>query len=163
MHRRQSGLTAFELAVTLAIIAIMASVTMPPYLKWWRKNQLSGAVSNLATDIEMAKTQAIRENATVVVAFQSGNYTLFLDSGDGGGGAPNWNRDSGERLVLKRYLPPGVRIDTSSLSFPTVNDKTRFNSRGIPFDIVAPETILVKQGDQNRQITINRLGNVEVQ
>ena len=71
MRRKQSGLTAFELAVTLAIIAVMASVTMPPYLKWWRKAQLSGAVSNLAADLEMAKTQAIRENATVVVEFEN--------------------------------------------------------------------------------------------
>jgi Tfp pilus assembly protein FimT len=163
MHRKESGLTAFELAVTLAIIAVMASLTMPPYLKWWRKAQLSGAVANLATDLEMAKTEAIREHATVVVAFESGNYTLFLDTGDGGGGPPNWNRDSGEQLVLKRYLPPGVRIDTGSLSFPTVDDKTRFNSRGIPFDIITPETILLKHGENNRQITINRLGNVEVQ
>jgi hypothetical protein len=44
-----------------------------------------------------------------------------------------------------------------------VSDKTRFNSRGIPYDIVTPETISVKQGAQNRRITINRLGNVEVQ
>ena len=51
MQRKESGLTAFELAVTLAIIAIMASVTMPPYLKWWRKARLSGAVSNLAADL----------------------------------------------------------------------------------------------------------------
>jgi Tfp pilus assembly protein FimT len=111
----------------------------------------------------MAKTQAIRENATVVIAFQSNSYRLFLDTGDGGGGSPNWNQDAGEQLVLQRDLPAGVRIDTSSLSFPTVSDKTRFNSRGIPYDIVTPETISVKQGAQNRRITINRLGNVEVQ
>ena len=163
VQRKQSGLTAFELAVTLAIIAIMASVTMPPYLKWWRKAQLRGAVSNLAADLEMAKTQAIRENATVVVDLNTTNYILFFDTGDGGGGSPNWNRESGEQLILKRYLPPGVKIDIAGLSFPTVSDKTRFNSRGIPFDIVTPETIPIKQADQDRQITINRLGNIDVQ
>lgn len=163
MRRKESGLTAFELAVTLAIIAVMASVTMPPYLKWWRKAQVSGAVSNLAADLEMAKTQAIRENATVVVEFKTGNYKLFFDIGDGGGGAPNWSQDSDERIILKRYLPPGVKIDTDGLSFPTESDKTRFNSRGIPFDIITPETIPIKQGSNNRQITINRLGNINVQ
>ena len=163
MQRKESGLTAFELAVTLAIIAIMASVTMPPYLKWWRKARLSGAVSNLAADLEMAKTQAIRENATVVVEFKPGNYKLFFDTGDGGGGSPNWNQESGEGLILKRHLPPGVSIDTGSLSFPTAGDKTRFNSRGIPFDIVTPETIPIKQAGHDREITINRLGNIDVQ
>ena len=163
MRCKQSGLTAFELAVTLAIIAVMASVTMPPYMKWWRKTRLSGAVVNLTADLEMAKTQAIRANATVVVAFQTGTYTLFLDTGDGGGGPPNWNKEPGERLVLKRYLPPGVHIDDSSLNFPTVSDKTRFNSRGIPFDIVTPQTISVKQGENIRLVTINRLGNIDIQ
>ena len=163
MRRKESGLTAFELAVTLAIIAVMASVTMPPYLKWQRKAQLRGAVSNLAADLEMAKTQAIRENATVVVEFQTRNYKMFFDTGDGEGGAPNWSRESDEGLILNRYLPPGVRIDTDSLSFPTVVDKTRFNSRGIPFDIVTPETIPIKQADHDREITINRLGNIDVE
>ena len=163
MQRKESGLTALELAVTLAIIAVMASVTMPPYLKWWRKAQLSGAVSSLAADLEMAKTQAIRENATVVVEFEDNNYKLFFDTGDGGGGPPNWNRDDGERLILLRDLPPGVKIDTASLSFPTIDAKTRFNSRGIPFDIITPETIPVSQGANSRQITINRLGNIDVE
>jgi Tfp pilus assembly protein FimT len=163
MRRKESGLTAFELAVTLAIIAVMASVTMPPYLKWWRKAQLRGAASNMASDLEMAKTQAIRENATVVVEFQTRNYKLFFDTGDGAGGAPNWSRDSDEELILNRYLPPGVKIDTDSLSFPTESAKTRFNSRGIPIDIVTPETIPITQKGEDRQITINRLGNIDVQ
>ena len=163
MRHKESGLTAFELAVTLAIIAVMASVTMPPYLKWWRKAQLRGAVSNMAADLEMAKTQAIRENATVVVEFQTRNYKLFFDTGDGEGGAPNWSRESDEELILNRYLPPGVKIDTDSLSFPTESAKTRFNSRGIPIDIVSPETIPITQKGEDRQITINRLGNIDVQ
>ena len=163
MQHNETGLTAFELAMALAIIAIIAAVTLPPYMKWRQKAQLSGAASNLATDLEMAKTQAIRANRTVVVDFEISNYTLFVDTGDGGGGPPNWNQEAGEEVLLKRVLPPGVRIDTGSLSFPTVSDKTRFNSRGIPFDIVAPETISLLQGSNNRQLTINRLGNIDVQ
>jgi hypothetical protein len=111
----------------------------------------------------MAKTQAIRANKTVVVDFGTNNYMLFLDTGNGSGGPPNWNQDSGEPVLLERDLPPGVRIDTGSLSFPTISDKTRFNSRGIPFDIVTPETILLVQGANNRQLTINRLGNIDIQ
>ncbi|MGD9086926.1 MAG: GspH/FimT family protein [Desulfobacterales bacterium] len=163
LQHKESGLTAFELAVALAIIAIMAAVTLPPYMQWRQKAQLSGAISNLATDLEMAKTQAIRANKTVVVDFGTNNYMLFLDTGNGSGGPPNWNQDSGEPVLLERDLPPGVRIDTGSLSFPTISDKTRFNSRGIPFDIVTPETILLVQGANNRQLTINRLGNIDIQ
>lgn len=163
LQPKESGLTAFELALALAIIAIMAAVTLPPFMQWRQKAQLSGAAANLATDLELAKTQAIRANRTVVVDFGTSNYTLFIDTGDGGGGPPNWNREAGEELLLERILPPGVRIDTGSLTFPTISDKTRFNSRGIPFDIVTPETISLVQGGNNRQLTINRLGNIDVQ
>jgi type II secretory pathway pseudopilin PulG len=163
LQHKESGLTAFELAITLAIIAIMAAVTLPPFMQWRQKALLSGAASNLATDLEMAKTQAIRANKTVVVDFETSNYKLFLDTGDGGGGPPNWNQEPGEQLLVERDLPPGVQIDIGSLDFPTVSDKTRFNSRGIPFDIFTPKIISLVQGANNRQLTINRLGNIDVQ
>jgi Tfp pilus assembly protein FimT len=111
----------------------------------------------------MAKTEAIRENAFVVVEFGANSYTMFFDTGDGAGGPPNWNQDTGERKILNRQMPPSVSIDTASLSLPIVNDKVRFNSRGLPADIFAPQTIKITQASNDRQITINRLGNINVQ
>jgi len=154
--RKNSGFTAYELVVTIAIIAVIAATTMPPYLKWWRTSRLQSAMSNFTVDLQMAKMQAIRENAFVVVEFYAGRYRIFVDSNKDW--APN-----GENVLLNRFLPPGVSIDTAILSFPTVNDKVRFNSRGIPADIVTPETININQANNNRQITINRLGNINVQ
>ncbi len=163
MMKRNSGITALELATTIAVVAVIAALVMPPYLKWNRARRLEGAVVNLTSDLEMAKVRAIRENAFVVVAFGANSYTLFLDTGDGVGGPPNWNRDTDEQQIIYREMPPGVQIDTGSLSFPAVNDKTRFNGRGIPPDIVAPETIPVLNAANGRQITINRLGFINVQ
>jgi hypothetical protein len=75
----------------------------------------------------------------------------------------DWNRNGTENIAQIRDLPAGVQIDTGSLSFPVVNDKTRFNSRGIPPDIVIPKTIPVAHATNIRQITLNRLGNISVQ
>jgi type IV fimbrial biogenesis protein FimT len=155
--RKHSGFTAYELAVTIAIISVIAALTLPPYLKWWRTSRLQSAVSNMTADIEMAKTRAIRENASVVIEFYSGRYTIFVDSNK------DWNPNNGEDIVLNRSLPAGVFVDTASLEFPTVNDKIRFNSRGIPFEIVSEEEIQVNQASNNRKIKINRLGNINVQ
>ncbi|MGD8963922.1 MAG: GspH/FimT family pseudopilin [Desulfobacterales bacterium] len=154
--RKNVGFTAYELVVTIAIFAVIAATAMPPYMKWWRTSRLQSAVSNFMVDLEMAKTQAIRENAFVVVELYAGNYKIFVDS----------NKDwaaGGENVLVNRELPPSVSIDTASLSFPTVNDKVRFNSRGIPSDIITPETIKINQANNNRQITVNRLGNINVQ
>jgi prepilin-type N-terminal cleavage/methylation domain-containing protein len=154
--QKNCGFTAYELVVTIAIVAIIAATTMPPYMKWWRTSRLQSAVSNFTVDLEMAKTQAIRENADVVIEFEQSRYTIFVDSDD------DWS-SAGENILLDRELPPSVRIDTASLSFPTVNDKLGFNSRGIPSDIVTPETVTIIQANNNRQISINRLGNINVQ
>ena len=163
MNRKKSGFTAIELATTIAIVAVVAALVMPPYLKWSRARRLEGTVVNLTSDLEMAKIRAIRENAFVVVKFQANSYTMFLDAGDGVGGPPNWNQDTGERQILNRKMPAGVQIDTGSLSFPTVNDKVRFNGRGISPDIIALETIPVLNAANGRQITINRLGFINVE
>jgi prepilin-type N-terminal cleavage/methylation domain-containing protein len=154
--RKNLGFTIYELMVTIAIMTIIAAITMPPYLKWWRTSRLRSAVSSFTVDLEMAKTEAIRENNLVVIEFYPGSYKIFVDSNK------DWN-SSGEKILLDRVLPPSVSIDTASLSLPTVNDKFRFNSRGIPADIVTPETIGIIQAGNNRQITINRLGNINVQ
>lgn len=163
MMRKNSGFTALELSTTIAILAVIAALAMPPYLRWNRARRLEGAVVNLTSDLEMAKVRAIRENAFVVVKFGADSYSMFVDTGDGVGGPPNWNQDSGERQILNRKMPSGVQIDTASLSFPTVNDKMRFNARGIPPDILAPEIIPVANTVRGRQVTINRLGFVNVQ
>src|SRR6056300_1318496 len=150
--RKNSGFTIYELMVTIAIMALIAAITMPPYLKWFRTSRLRSAVSSFTVDLEMAKTEAIRKNDLVVIEFYSGSYKIFVDSNK------DWD-SSGENILLDRVLPPSVSIDTAALNLPTVNDKVRFNSRGIPADIVTPETIGIIQAGNNRQITINRLGN----
>ena len=154
--RKNSGFTIYELMVTIAIMAVIAAITMPPYLKWYRTSRLRSAVSSFTVDLEMAKTEAIRKNGLVVIEFYSGRYKIFVDSNK------DWD-SSGEKILLNRVLPPSVSIDTATLNLPTVNDKVRFNSRGIPADIVTPETIGIIQAGNNRQITINRLGNINVQ
>lgn len=163
MIRKNSGFTALELATTIAIVAVIAALVMPPYLRWNRARRLEGAVVNLTSDLEMAKVRAIRENAFVVVVFGAQNYTMFIDTGDGGGGLPNWNRDADERQILDRRMPTGVQIDTGSLSFPTINDRVRFNGRGIPPDVIAPEIIPVANTVRSRQVSVNRLGFINVQ
>ena len=163
MRVKDSGITALELITTIAIVAIIATFVMPPYLKYNRSRRLEGAVINLTADLEMAKIRAIRENAFVVVEFGPKNYTMFLDTGDGLGGPPNWSRDPDELRILDREIPAGVQIDTGSLSFPAFNNKARFNGRGIPPDIIGPEVVPVFNAVKSRLITINRLGFITVQ
>jgi type IV fimbrial biogenesis protein FimT len=159
--RNRSGFSAFELAVALAIMAVIAAFVMPQYLKWLRAYRLRGAATNLVADLEMAKVRAIRENAFVAVQFESDKYTIFVDNGEPSGTSGDWELNGDELVLRDRELPAGVRINMGALTF--ADNRTRFNARGIPPDIDNPETILLTNSIKNKQITMNRLGYMNVQ
>jgi len=165
--RKNAGFTAFELAVSLAIMVVIAAIVLPPYLQWLRGHRLRGAVTNLMGDMEMAKIRAIRENAFVVVSFAQNSYSIFLDNGEPAGVAQDWN-SAGETIIKTRTLPAGVQFDLALLQFNnaplTADDNvTRFNGRGIPDRISAPTVIPLFNQSSTSSIVINRLGHMSVQ
>ena len=162
--RKNSGFTAFELAVSMAVVAVIAACVLPPYQHWLRGHRLRGAVTNLMGDLEMAKIRAIRENDLVVVGFAEKSYTIFLDTGH------NWDVGAGT-IIKTRTLPAGVQFDLDLLHFadpalppnPPDDNYTRFNGRGLP-DLISLKTeIPLFNQTQNSSIFINRLGHMSMQ
>jgi prepilin-type N-terminal cleavage/methylation domain-containing protein len=158
--RKNSGFTAFELAVSMAIMAVIAALVLPPYQQWLRGHRLRGAVTNLMGDIEMAKIRAIRENDFVVVSFEQNSYTIFLDK------TPNWD-PGGETIIKTRKLPAGVQFDLDELVFAedfpnSIDDATRFNGRGLPSNVPSETEIPLYNQSQSSSIFINRLGHMRV-
>lgn len=165
--KKNTGFTAFELAVSMAIIAVIAALVLPPYLQWLRGHRLRGAVINLRGDIEMAKIRAIRENDFVVVSFAQNSYTIFLDNGKPSGVAQDWDPE-GESIIKTRTLPAGVEFNLALLKFSneplTSNDNiTRFNGRGLPDRISGATDIPLYNQSKSKKLTINRLGHMSVQ
>jgi type IV fimbrial biogenesis protein FimT len=104
--RRDSGFTALEVAITLVIVAVLATVVMPSFLKWLQAHRLRGAAINLVADLEMAKVRAIREGSFVsieVAATAKISSTTAL--ADGWGYVPHRNREPDQY----RQLPAGSR------------------------------------------------------
>lgn len=160
MIRRKSGFTTFELAMVLAIMAIIAAFVMPPYLHWLKTYRLKGAANNMISDIEMAKTRAIRENDFVAILFQPTDYSMFIDNGEGGGTAGDWVRNGAEVLVRYREMPSGVLIDIGAM---TLTDKrVRFNGRGMPPEVFSNKDIPIKNETGTKTVTLNRLGLLEL-
>ncbi|TFG43443.1 MAG: prepilin-type N-terminal cleavage/methylation domain-containing protein [Syntrophobacterales bacterium] len=154
--RRNSGFTALELAVTMAIVGIFATVTMPSFLNWLTGHRLRGAAINLMADMEMAKIRAIRENTFVAVKFETDKYEIFIDNG-----ADPGIRKTGERLLVDRVLPAGVSIPAGELTL--ANPWVRFTSRGLPADLLNAELIPLVNRAGRRDIQLNRLGRLWIQ
>ena len=155
--RKNSGFTAFELAVSMAIMVIIATLVLPPYLKWLRGHRLRGATTNLIADLEMAKIKAIRENSLVAVQFCEDRYTIFNENGD----TTYTCTTAGREIYRDRQLPSGVEIDLLDLTF--ANNRARFNGRGLPDGLTAEQSIPVKNRSSGKVITINRLGYMKSQ
>jgi len=158
---KNSGFTAFEVAVTLAIIAVLAAISMPSFLKWLQGHRLRGAAINLSADLEMAKIRAMREGSFVSVQLLAGGYTLFIDDGSGGGVAGDMVQNGAERVIQVRQLPAGVSVPLGELTL--ANNRMRFNSRGLAPDIVAAERIPLVNTTGRKELRVNRLGNIRMQ
>jgi prepilin-type N-terminal cleavage/methylation domain-containing protein len=156
-----SGFTALEVAVTLAIIAVLASISMPSFLKWLQGHRLRGAAINLTADLEMAKIRAMREGSFVSVQLAAGNYAVFIDDGSGGGVAGDMIQNGTERAIQTRQLPAGVSVPLNEVTL--ANKRMRFNSRGLAPDIVGAELIPLVNSTGRKELRLNRLGNIRTQ
>ena len=162
MIRNVRGLTILEMLVVIAILAVVSAIVAPNIINWRRGVQLRGAANNLKGDLELAKTNAIRENNFVAILFlDTLRYEIFIDDGAGVGGvADNWVRDGDERLLRAREMPPGVTIDLASTSFGFLGKKTRFTGRG---HSTAGSTFLQNEKNDRIRVIVNRLGQITLE
>jgi len=156
--RRDSGFTAFEVAITLAIVAVLATAVMPSFLKWLQGHRLRGAAINLVADLEMAKVRAIREGSFVAIQLAVDHYTVFLDNGLGGGTAGDMIRNGDEGLIQYRPLPAGVQVVLGDVTL--ADSRMRFNSRGLAPDLAAEASIPLANATGRKDIRVNRLGSL---
>lgn len=69
--RRQRGVTAVEALCVLAIIGILAGVTMPDAEPIRQRAELLGLASQVETDVHLARSEAVSRNRTVRFTLQA--------------------------------------------------------------------------------------------
>lgn len=129
MVRNNSGVTIIEVMVVIALIVIISAIAVPNYIGWLPKYRLSTSARDVLSDLEFARSAAVKENASVVFEFNTDNdsYAVWVDNG-ALGNRDNWNLDGDESAIRSRQMPPDVNI--SAVSFP--NERVRFNGNGFP-------------------------------
>ena len=130
------GFTLLEVLVVLAILAAVSAVAVPGVMGWLPNYRLQGAARELYSNMQKAKSEAVKRNTSVGIAFTTaafpttgGSYTVFLDDGTGGGTASNATRDGGERILFRIEMPPNCTLYDASFGGEPV---TGYSSRGLP-------------------------------
>lgn len=133
--RKNSGYTITELMVTIAVIAILASLAIPSFIAWLPNYRLRSGAEEIQSTLQLARITAIKENSTVTVDFNTANetYRAFVVGG---------------QTIRGGRMPAGIDIDSTDFG----GDSVEFNSRGIA---TAAGTAVVRNN-------LGRVRNIEV-
>ena len=77
MTMKMRGLTLMELMVTVAIMAILVVLAVPSFNAFLARGRLTGAAEALAQDLQLAKSEALRRNASVTISFSPGGAWCY--------------------------------------------------------------------------------------
>jgi Tfp pilus assembly protein FimT len=107
-----------ELMVTIAIIGILAGITIPSAIAWRRDAQFNTGVREVKRHIDNMRMNAIKSNLQAALDFTDGANTFATRT---------WDRNAGAWAPQKVYrLPPGVTISSNF-----TGDRLTFNNRGM--------------------------------
>lgn len=73
---RQRGFTLIELMVALAVMAILATLAAPSFTTFFAKKRVEGLVSELVTDLQYARSEAVQRNTLVQVTLGTNCYVI---------------------------------------------------------------------------------------
>ena len=82
MPRRERGFTLIELMVGVAILGIAAVIAVPAFGGMFERMRLTGAANELAADLQLARSEAVRRRAAVSLAAAADGQGYRIFSGD---------------------------------------------------------------------------------
>lgn len=144
--KKHSGFTLVELAVTLAVAAILVSLAAPSFRDMLANNRISGTASEFMGTVNLARGEAIKRNALITVASADGTTNW----------ASGWTvrlSASGDTLRSHDSLTGGQSLSgtVSTLQF---NGRGALQGGGAPtFDLCDG-----RSGETGKQIEIERTG-----
>jgi len=154
------GFSIIELMVVVSMFAILTAIAIPGFSVWLPNYRLKGAARDAISALQLARLQAVRENANAAVLFDTANnsYEAFIDDGAGGGTADNWIRDGSEKRIIDGIIPEEVTLYEASFSggVPHVG----FNSRGL--SIGMGHVYMVNSRNKYMGVSVNMVGSSRI-
>ncbi len=122
--QRQSGFTLVELMITLAVMAIIASVAIPGFQAIITTNRLASQANDLVAALNYARSEAVKRRQTVTVTSNDGNnWSSGWIITDAGGTTLRVYDALGGNLALTatdntvQYLASGFTANAAAVTF----------------------------------------------
>ena len=165
IRKNNRGFTVTELAMTLAIIVILASVAIPSVTNWLPNYRLRKALTDLRNNFQRARLEAVKHNCNCTINFNQAvggiayDYVIFIDNNN------DATFDAAETVIAQvRWSDynSDVRFDTTQgggdgLDFTSV----AFNSKGIPS--TNGGIYLINMNGTDRRVELSPAGMISIQ
>jgi len=109
---RVHGFTLFELMIVVSIAAILASLAVPAMHSFLQDEEQISAVTNLITNLDYARSEAIKEDVPVVGANCTGTGVCLCASANGASCDPGGNWNNGW-IVYSSANPAGTPLEVT--------------------------------------------------
>ena len=110
--KKCKGLTFLELIVTLGILGVIISVSLPAFTSYREKVRLKSSAEELLNVIYWVKGQAIKRNQDYMICFDTTNNSYSVYSEDGPDNT--WDCGNDDQLFRVYTLPNGISFDHGS-------------------------------------------------
>lgn len=166
--RDNRGFTVMELTTVIGIIAVLASIAFPNFIRWRNNSQLSRATQAMYSNFQSAKIQAARSNTFCTITFDTvaGNYTVFVDDDQ------DLTLDAGEQVIrtVNWSEYPLVSLNTAlgggdGLIFTNPNNAIAFAPNGFCLNntgSLAAGTVFLRNNNRQTRVNITPAGSVSI-
>lgn len=146
--KKNSGFTLVELLITIVIVGVLLAVGIPSLKTFMKGNQLVASTNELVSAFNVARSEAIKRNASVTVcestngttctsaatgSWESG-WIVFVGAVGSSTGAACTAANVGTSCLLRSHEAIGnqITISAENMDTSTVVGSTTFNARGLP-------------------------------
>lgn len=132
------GFTLIELLTTIAVAAVLLTLAIPSFRSTILNNRLTTVANEFITDVNIARSEAVKEGTTVTVTSNSGtNWAAGWTITDAGGTTLRVHGplDSASSLTGSaatfKYQPSGFTSSAATLTFDVCDDRTGETGRRV--------------------------------
>jgi type IV fimbrial biogenesis protein FimT len=158
MHYRkktQQGVSLIELLVALTVVSVLLYVATPSFREAGLPSQLRALANNMVAAAQIARSEAIKRNATVTLCVSSDGQTC---------GTGNWQQgwivlSAGAVLHSEPATPSAYRVTPAAGSVALTFDSTGLGATPESFTVCRQTPT---PGSQERVVTITAIGRTSV-